>query len=148
MCIRDSLPLQMSAPPRWFVGQSPQSPAPSWFNHGRDSAAAAVFSPAIMSSGGTISEVTSPSRTRRIIGLPGKCLEGDTADGATALSLYEPVAATRQFLVNNLPTNRERCFEPVSYTHLRAHETPEHLVCRLLLEKKKTKSRPTVVIVS
>ena len=27
--------------------------------------------------------------------------------------------------------------EPVSYTHLRAHETPEHLVCRLLLEKKK-----------
>eukprot|EP00658_Telonema_sp_P-2_P051514 TRINITY_DN39587_c0_g1_i4.p1 TRINITY_DN39587_c0_g1~~TRINITY_DN39587_c0_g1_i4.p1 ORF type:complete len:223 (+),score=48.57 TRINITY_DN39587_c0_g1_i4:207-875(+) len=27
--------------------------------------------------------------------------------------------------------------ESVSYTHLRAHETPEHLVCRLLLEKKK-----------
>ena len=26
--------------------------------------------------------------------------------------------------------------EAVSYTHLRAHETPEHLVCRLLLEKK------------
>src|SRR5678816_1226070 len=24
-------------------------------------------------------------------------------------------------------------FQPVSYTHLRAHETPEHLVCRLLL---------------
>ena len=30
--------------------------------------------------------------------------------------------------------------EPVSYTHLRAHETPEHLVCRLLLEKKKKKN--------
>src|SRR5678815_5981581 len=28
-------------------------------------------------------------------------------------------------------------YVPVSYTHLRAHETPEHLVCRLLLEKKK-----------
>eukprot|EP00658_Telonema_sp_P-2_P078001 TRINITY_DN7208_c0_g1_i1.p1 TRINITY_DN7208_c0_g1~~TRINITY_DN7208_c0_g1_i1.p1 ORF type:complete len:160 (+),score=42.95 TRINITY_DN7208_c0_g1_i1:54-533(+) len=28
----------------------------------------------------------------------------------------------------------------VSYTHLRAHETPEHLVCRLLLEKKKQHS--------
>src|SRR5674536_213865 len=27
-------------------------------------------------------------------------------------------------------------YHPVSYTHLRAHETPEHLVCRLLLEKK------------
>src|SRR5678815_5882413 len=26
--------------------------------------------------------------------------------------------------------------DAVSYTHLRAHETPEHLVCRLLLEKK------------
>src|SRR5680860_1090153 len=28
---------------------------------------------------------------------------------------------------------------PVSYTHLRAHETDSYLVCRLLLEKKKTK---------
>src|SRR5678815_1275722 len=33
-----------------------------------------------------------------------------------------------------------KCFEmprdpaQISYTHLRAHETPEHLVCRLLLE--------------
>ena len=27
-------------------------------------------------------------------------------------------------------------FSAVSYTHLRDHETPEHLVCRLLLEKK------------
>ena len=27
-------------------------------------------------------------------------------------------------------------YEPVSYTHLRAHETSLHLVCRLLLEKK------------
>ena len=32
---------------------------------------------------------------------------------------------------------RVRQYRPVSYTHLRAHETPEHLVCRLLLEKKK-----------
>ena len=28
--------------------------------------------------------------------------------------------------------------DPVSYTHLRAHETVLDLVCRLLLEKKKT----------
>ena len=27
--------------------------------------------------------------------------------------------------------------QPVSYTHLRAHETGRNLVCRLLLEKKK-----------
>src|SRR5665811_2212672 len=32
---------------------------------------------------------------------------------------------------------RERGYDPVSYTHLRAHETVLDLVCRLLLEKKK-----------
>ena len=30
---------------------------------------------------------------------------------------------------------------PVSYTHLRAHETVLDLVCRLLLEKKKNKKK-------
>ena len=30
---------------------------------------------------------------------------------------------------------------PVSYTHLRAHETRHDLVCRLLLEKKKQRPR-------
>src|SRR5665647_3010210 len=30
---------------------------------------------------------------------------------------------------------------PVSYTHLRAHETDSYLVCRLLLEKKKKKNK-------
>ena len=30
---------------------------------------------------------------------------------------------------------------PVSYTHLRAHETGRNLVCRLLLEKKKKKNQ-------
>ena len=33
----------------------------------------------------------------------------------------------------------ERSVMPVSYTHLRAHETRHDLVCRLLLEKKKKK---------
>ena len=31
-------------------------------------------------------------------------------------------------------------YPPVSYTHLRAHETDSYLVCRLLLEKKKTQT--------
>src|SRR5450756_814147 len=31
--------------------------------------------------------------------------------------------------------------KPVSYTHLRAHETRHDLVCRLLLEKKKTTTK-------
>eukprot|EP00658_Telonema_sp_P-2_P010815 TRINITY_DN14105_c0_g1_i1.p1 TRINITY_DN14105_c0_g1~~TRINITY_DN14105_c0_g1_i1.p1 ORF type:complete len:199 (-),score=10.30 TRINITY_DN14105_c0_g1_i1:37-633(-) len=35
--------------------------------------------------------------------------------------------------------------KPVSYTHLRAHETPEHLVCRLLLEKKKNINLTTLL---
>src|SRR5680860_1846249 len=30
---------------------------------------------------------------------------------------------------------------PVSYTHLRAHETDSYLVCRLLLEQKKQKAK-------
>ena len=34
-----------------------------------------------------------------------------------------------------------RRVEPVSYTHLRAHETVLDLVCRLLLEKKKTEQQ-------
>ena len=34
--------------------------------------------------------------------------------------------------------------EPVSYTHLRAHETVLDLVCRLLLEKKKNESNSTL----
>ena len=33
---------------------------------------------------------------------------------------------------------------PVSYTHLRAHETVLDLVCRLLLEKKKTNRELTI----
>ena len=31
----------------------------------------------------------------------------------------------------------QELYESVSYTHLRAHETSQDLVCRLLLEKKK-----------
>src|SRR5678816_4043365 len=52
-------------------------------------------------------------------------------------------ADTRAMVSTALPpVNWARKLAPpiltaVSYTHLRAHETPEHLVCRLLLEKKK-----------
>ena len=41
----------------------------------------------------------------------------------------------------------ERGYGAVSYTHLRAHETVLDLVCRLLLEKKKTnKTKPLTII--
>eukprot|EP00831_Metopus_contortus_P042420 TRINITY_DN33600_c0_g1_i2.p1 TRINITY_DN33600_c0_g1~~TRINITY_DN33600_c0_g1_i2.p1 ORF type:complete len:106 (-),score=22.44 TRINITY_DN33600_c0_g1_i2:27-344(-) len=36
------------------------------------------------------------------------------------------------------------CVDTVSYTHLRAHETSLHLVCRLLLEKKKKKFKQQI----
>eukprot|EP00658_Telonema_sp_P-2_P073989 TRINITY_DN63149_c0_g1_i1.p1 TRINITY_DN63149_c0_g1~~TRINITY_DN63149_c0_g1_i1.p1 ORF type:complete len:119 (+),score=13.80 TRINITY_DN63149_c0_g1_i1:139-495(+) len=47
---------------------------------------------------------------------------------------------TRSFYSNPTQSGQQHSSgspNPVSYTHLRAHETPEHLVCRLLLEKKK-----------
>ena len=44
---------------------------------------------------------------------------------------------TIRFATYRLPKNNEIKYTPVSYTHLRAHETGRNLVCRLLLEKKK-----------
>ena len=50
-------------------------------------------------------------------------------------------AAAGPRLWNKLPTHLRQTdvnfeqFKPVSYTHLRAHETGRNLVCRLLLEK-------------
>ena len=37
---------------------------------------------------------------------------------------------------------------PVSYTHLRAHETVLDLVCRLLLEKKKNRALPVYLLLT
>src|SRR5678816_1525235 len=47
-------------------------------------------------------------------------------DGINAISLIRKEYEALKIIV----------LTTVSYTHLRAHETPEHLVCRLLLEKK------------
>eukprot|EP00657_Telonema_sp_P-1_P011923 TRINITY_DN774_c0_g1_i2.p1 TRINITY_DN774_c0_g1~~TRINITY_DN774_c0_g1_i2.p1 ORF type:complete len:156 (+),score=69.20 TRINITY_DN774_c0_g1_i2:123-590(+) len=43
-----------------------------------------------------------------------------------------------------IPHLEEHAHIPVSYTHLRAHETVLDLVCRLLLEKKKKLSNKTL----
>src|SRR5450756_915910 len=53
-----------------------------------------------------------------------------------ALGVYQKELATNP---NSVPANNAAgtVLDPVSYTHLRAHETRHDLVCRLLLEKKK-----------
>eukprot|EP00658_Telonema_sp_P-2_P045468 TRINITY_DN3342_c0_g1_i2.p1 TRINITY_DN3342_c0_g1~~TRINITY_DN3342_c0_g1_i2.p1 ORF type:complete len:364 (-),score=75.20 TRINITY_DN3342_c0_g1_i2:110-1201(-) len=61
------------------------------------------------------------------------------------LNLADPIRVSAARLIGASATRFDgQCamtnsfgFGAVSYTHLRAHETPEHLVCRLLLEKKK-----------
>src|SRR5450756_2754451 len=52
-----------------------------------------------------------------------------------------PTEAARRRSSASLPGMMMSTAEPVSYTHLRAHETRHDLVCRLLLEKKK-KNKP------
>ena len=46
---------------------------------------------------------------------------------------YDQAGALRDMIQNHLL----QVLCPVSYTHLRAHETVLDIVCRLLLEKKK-----------
>src|SRR5678815_2915354 len=52
----------------------------------------------------------------------------------TALCYTAEDAVRTCRLAAELGMSRWVKLEAVSYTHLRAHETPEHLVCRLLLE--------------
>src|SRR5665647_3810879 len=49
------------------------------------------------------------------------------------------IDAAIRYIIRLQSTQVFRGAKPVSYTHLRAHETDSYLVCRLLLEKKKKK---------
>ena len=49
------------------------------------------------------------------------------------------IAAVKKWVAKLDPKDKEYEHHPVSYTHLRAHETVLDLVCRLLLEKNKKK---------
>src|SRR5678815_2682667 len=61
---------------------------------------------------------------------PGESFKADAKDKHQLLYLMEGAGRI------NLENKDHDVTKAVSYTHLRAHETPEHLVCRLLLEKK------------
>ena len=60
------------------------------------------------------------------------------SDIATPVQVLKKLLAVSDhcFLLESAEDNK-----PVSYTHLRAHETDSYLVCRLLLEKKKKKEK-------
>ena len=59
-------------------------------------------------------------------------------DGARVIRVLPRVIQQLGFWTQKIQANVDY-YCSVSYTHLRAHETPEHLVCRLLLEKKITR---------
>ena len=62
---------------------------------------------------------------------------------ATQKDLASKIVENEQSLAQLLAKKPADGFSAVSYTHLRAHETPEHLVCRLLLEKNKNPALST-----
>ena len=71
-----------------------------------------------------------------------------TQDKLKAVLGDRAIARERELRIGNRPkvdnaskANSSIRIPPVSYTHLRAHETRHDLVCRLLLEKKKRKKR-------
>ena len=70
---------------------------------------------------------------KRLSNLERTIEESHDSDLRAIHSLRSQISKAQQ----ELEREHQQREEPVSYTHLRAHETPEHLVCRLLLEKKK-----------
>ena len=72
---------------------------------------------------------TSPAESRAPSGLSDACCcEDQITDGGGSTQTGSRAARKN---------SRATTAVPVSYTHLRAHETRHDLVCRLLLEKKK-----------
>ena len=66
------------------------------------------------------------------------CTQAGRAEGAVRL-----LAVSKTFGADAVA--QAHAAGPVSYTHLRAHETVLDLVCRLLLEKKKTTTSTSVL---
>ena len=62
---------------------------------------------------------------------------GDRELNFLYLSHDEPIGSSGARVGVSVNASDSHVTDPVSYTHLRAHETVLDLVCRLLLEKKK-----------
>src|SRR5664279_5993140 len=76
-----------------------------------------------------------PTTARAKLQHPGRADGQDRDHGVRVRTSTDPVSVPRH-AVGSVAVQT-----PVSYTHLRAHETDSYLVCRLLLEKKKTKKK-------
>ena len=61
--------------------------------------------------------------------------DDDTDDGAGYEDMGKASDDDMLDVTEDVQALRKAVADPVSYTHLRAHETELHLVCRLLLEK-------------
>src|SRR5428012_21933 len=76
------------------------------------------------------SDVYKRQRQPRAVAPPHTAVQPARARQASGLGVRRAGVALRHLAQPRGPA-------PVSYTHLRAHETRHDLVCRLLLEKKK-----------
>ena len=80
---------------------------------------------------------------RQVCALPGiahllgKAHEIAYFQHASVIQNYTTCEPTKHLMLDRAYHNSIHLGVPVSYTHLRAHETVLDLVCRLLLEKKK-----------
>src|SRR5660397_274232 len=64
---------------------------------------------------------------------------------SSVLGVIGVVAAFGLFYLGERVFHLDHAHIPVSYTHLRAHETKANLVCRLLLEKKKKQKKKNTI---
>src|SRR5665647_3664358 len=82
---------------------------------------------------GSVSPATIIAKARHVDLRQGSGNPGATNVGRVLGLRWGVVVGLLDVLKGFVPT----FLAPVSYTHLRAHETDSYLVCRLLLEKKK-----------
>ena len=107
-----------------------------------------TFAKAAAVSQTSVEQMTQAMKTASVVGEQYGASMGDTATALTILARLNITGTAAGTSLRNMlkelytPTEKAakimKDLGAVSYTHLRAHETVLELVCRLLLEKKKT----------